>query len=193
MLDPRLEACQSTALSRSVRIVYSMEDSDLEGSRSPKRRRVNGNDANPRYSSPDELAASSDHEASYSHQYHSRNTSNPKRDSGDQHPRRSYDDSGSEGSPDELDHTIHTFYRGESWNRSQRQSRDKSASEERSIETPRTATPPRRKPEYVRYKQKMVLKGHRRGVAAVRFSPDGRMIASCCKFEFLSRDQVSRS
>jgi COMPASS component SWD3 len=164
-----------------------MEDSDLESSRSPKRRRVNGNGNTPRYSSPDELAASSDHEASYSHPYHSRNTSNPKRDSGEreQHLRRSYDDSGSEGSPDELDHTIHTFYRGESWNRSQRQSRDKSATEERSIETPRSATPPRRRPAYVRYKQKMVLKGHRKGVAAVRFSPDGRMIASCCKLNAL--------
>lgn len=37
----------------------------------------------------------------------------------------------------------------------------------------------------MRYKQKMVLKGHRKGVAAVRFSPDGRMIASCCKLNAL--------
>ena len=158
-----------------------MENSDLEHSHSPKRRRVNYNGNTPRYSSPDELAASSGHEASYA-TYALRNTSNPKRDSGEQNLRRSYDDSGSEGSPDELDHTIHTFYRGESWNRSRRESREKSDTEERSIETPRTTTPPRRKPAYIRYKQKMILKGHRRGVATVRFSPDGRMIASCCKW-----------
>lgn len=36
-------------------------------------------------------------------------------------------------------------------------------------------------PQYVSYKQKMVLKGHKRGVAAVQFSPNGRLIASCCK------------
>ena len=158
-----------------------MEDSDLERSRSPKRRRVNGNGDTPRYSSPDELAASSDHEASYSYPYHSRNTSNPKRDSGEQLPRRSYDDSDLEDSPDELDHTVHTFYRGESGARSSRHSREKSPLNERDLETPRLFTPPRRKPAYARYKQKLVLKGHRRGVAAVRFSPDGRMIASCCK------------
>ena len=158
-----------------------MEGSYLDHSRSPKRRRVNGNGDHPRYSSPDELAASSDHEASYSYPYHSRNTSNPKRDSGENLPRRSYDDSDPDDSPDELDHTVHTFYRGESDGRSSRQSRDKSPIDERELEIARLITPPRRRPAYVRYKQKMVLKGHRRGVAAVRFSPDGRMIASCCK------------
>ena len=38
-------------------------------------------------------------------------------------------------------------------------------------------------PQYVPYKQKMVLKGHRKAVAAVRFSPDGRLIASCCEYK----------
>ena len=167
-----------------------MEGSDHERSRLPKRRRVNSKGNTPRYSSPDELAASSDHEASYA-TYAARNTSNPKRDSGEQNLRRSYDDSGSEGSPDELDHTIHTFYRGESWNRSRRESREKSTTDERSIATSRTGTPPMIKPLYVRYKQKMVLKGHRRGVAAVRFSPDGLLIASCCK-SILVPGQVRR-
>ena len=36
-----------------------------------------------------------------------------------------------------------------------------------------------RKPEKLFYKEKMVLRGHKRGVAAVKFSPDGRWIASC--------------
>lgn len=145
----------------------------MEHSRSPKRRRVNGHDA--RYSSPDELAASSDHEIPY----HQRTNSIPHRDPGEQLRRCSYDVSISEDSPDELDHTIHTFYR-DGWNRSQRPSRD-APSIERPIVTPRIATPPRKKPVFVRYKQKLVLRGHRRGVAAVRFSPDGRLIASCCE------------
>ncbi|KAK3174960.1 hypothetical protein OEA41_002206 [Lepraria neglecta] len=49
------------------------------------------------------------------------------------------------------------------------------------ISTP-IATPrefPTRPPQYVPYRQKMVLKGHKGGVAAVRFSPNGRLIASC--------------
>ncbi|QVM07346.1 WD domain protein [Coccidioides posadasii str. Silveira] len=39
--------------------------------------------------------------------------------------------------------------------------------------------PPPPKPERLNYKQKLVLKGHQRGVSAVQFSPDGSMIASC--------------
>jgi COMPASS component SWD3 len=150
-----------------------LDDRHLEKNRSAKRRRINSIDAC--YSSPDELAASSDHEPSY----HQRTNSIPQRDPTDQIRRRDYNDSVSEDSPDELDHTIHTFYR-DSWSRSQRQSRD-APSNPSPIITPRIATPPRKEPAFVRYKQKLVLRGHRRGVAAVRFSPDGRSIASCCE------------
>jgi COMPASS component SWD3 len=149
------------------------DGSQLENNRSAKRRRINGNDA--RYSSPDELAASSDHEPSY----HQRTNSIPHRDPADQIRRRDYNDSVSEDSPDELDHTIHTFYR-DSWSRSQRQSRDAPSNPSPMI-TPRIATPPRKEPTFISYKPKMVLRGHRRGVAAVRFSPDGQSIASCCE------------
>lgn len=41
---------------------------------------------------------------------------------------------------------------------------------------PSASLPP--KPEELNYKQKFVLKGHIRGLAAVQFSPDGSMIAS---------------
>lgn len=33
----------------------------------------------------------------------------------------------------------------------------------------------------LRYKPRLILRGHKRAVAAVRFSPDGKYIASCCK------------
>ena len=47
------------------------------------------------------------------------------------------------------------------------------------ITTPREL--PARPPQYLPYRQKMALKGHKRAVATVRFSPNGRLIASCCK------------
>lgn len=49
------------------------------------------------------------------------------------------------------------------------------------ISTP-VATPrelPIAPPQYVPYREKMVLKGHKKGVASVKFSPNGRLIASC--------------
>lgn len=36
------------------------------------------------------------------------------------------------------------------------------------------------RPTSLRYVPHMTLRGHKRGVAAVKFSPDGRWIASCC-------------
>ena len=154
-----------------------MDDYELENSRSPKRRRVNGKSfAHARYSSPDELAASSDHETSYV-----RRISNTTRhDSGDI-KRRSYTGTDSDDSPDELDHTVHTFYRD---SRSRGRGPTTSASvpsREDSVHTVRPRSPPVKKKTYLPYRQRLVLKGHRKGVAAVKFSPDGRCIASCCK------------
>lgn len=213
---------------KSITLAMS-EDSDPEHSRSPKRRRINGNDDEE---STDELAASSEPENSSYLQRSRRETSQQLR-------RQSFDSSSSVDSPDELDHTIHTFWR-DGWNsRSQRQSRRESRDtlspepltpeaptpeaptheaptpkvhtpeprslEAHSIDAPPTnaplrdalpsdgpsvqspvpsqgtAIPSKRKASFVRYRQKMVLRGHRRGVAAVRFSPDGRLIASCCQ------------
>lgn len=37
------------------------------------------------------------------------------------------------------------------------------------------------RPAGIHYKPYMTLKGHKRGVAAVRFSPNGKWIASCCE------------
>jgi COMPASS component SWD3 len=37
------------------------------------------------------------------------------------------------------------------------------------------------RPTRLNYVPYLTLRGHKRGVAAVKFSPDGRWIASCCK------------
>ena len=150
-----------------------MEDSDFD-SRTPKRRRINDDTrSNSRYSSPDELAASSDHEA----RYRRRTSSNFQKELGE-YRKHSYHEDNSEDSPDELDHTAHTFFR----HKSRRQTiSNSSSSRNQSLVSARSHFTPEKTPQYVPYKQKLVLRGHRKGVAAVKFSPDGRCIASCCE------------
>ncbi|MCJ1356059.1 MAG: WD domain protein [Icmadophila ericetorum] len=151
-----------------------MDRYDFESDRSPKRRRVNGATSRheSRYSSPDELAVDSDHEDIYV----KRQSITARRDSGDVR-RKSYTDSAGEESPDELDHTVHTFYRG-GRGRGHTTSSTPSSLGQVNQTTRLRASPPRTKP-YAPYKQKAVLKGHKKGVAAVKFSPDGEKIASC--------------
>jgi len=99
-----------------------------------------------------------------------------------------------EFTPDELDHTAaHTFYRDPYRNSFSAQARQSHGHLRVPSRSPSrgpaysiaTGTPPPveeiKEVKYVPYREKMVLKGHKRGVAAVRFSPDGRMIASCCE------------
>lgn len=52
---------------------------------------------------------------------------------------------------------------------------------QRRTPSPPPPPPPPPKPERLYYRETLVLRGHQRGVAAVQFSPDGSMIASCCK------------
>ena len=40
------------------------------------------------------------------------------------------------------------------------------------------------RPRRLNYVPYMTLKGHKRGVAQVKFSPDGKWIASCCKAHY---------
>ncbi len=149
--------------------LIEMEHSDIEQGHSPKRRRISNDDAAPGYGSPDELGADSDHA------YTERRNSDFRRERTG--PRDiSYPGS---ASPDELDHTIPTPRESDGYDRSDIDSRDGS-----STPTPRNRTPTSFKPKeavFVPYKLRTVLQGHKRGVAAVRFSPDGRMIASCCE------------
>ena len=148
-----------------------MEDSDIEQSRSPKRRRIKDDNGTPRYGSPDELSADLDYDHSYV----------DRRDSGFRGRRSALRDIAYPGSasPDELDHTIPTPQASDSYDRSESSSR-----EESSTSTPRARSPvptKQRDAVFVPYKERAVLRGHKRGVAAVRFSPNGNMIASCCE------------
>jgi len=183
-------------------LVRIMEDSKRPKTRASKRRRLtNSQAASPspqpsspqRHSSPDELAA----ESSPVHPPH-RTPSNSIVQRGT--PRTDYSSASSqEDSPDELDHTTqHTFFREEyhgSFSKAARQShghlrvpsRSRSPPPYSRISTP-VATPKphqeRGEATYVPYTQRMLLRGHKKGVAAVRFSPDGKLIASCCGSSF---------
>ncbi|KAL8930479.1 MAG: hypothetical protein Q9208_000663 [Pyrenodesmia sp. 3 TL-2023] len=181
-----------------------MNVSDSIQTRSSKRRRVNGTNTPSRYSSPDELAPSSDHQTPTYHRRTSsgRTSSNNIQRASAEHHRRSYEHSDPSDSPDELDHTIHTFYR-DSWSRSNiRPTASRHATPDAPseismltpVEAPATPEslpapasppiidlplPPPKEARYIPYRQTHVLKGHRLGVSAVRFSPKGDMIASC--------------
>ena len=140
---------------------------------SRKRQRVEQNyGQNSEYSSPDELAASSDHEGvniRRASRVGTRNSQDPR--------QRSFNDSEAEDSPDEL--AIHSVNRA--WRvRSRTESLVASVQDE-VTRTPAPASPlPLPKKPPMRYKNTLVLRGHRKGVAAVKISPDGQYIASCC-------------
>ena len=150
-----------------------MDDFDSER-RTTKRRRIDSiSRSESRYSSPDELAAPSDHEA----RYRRRRSSTFQKELGE-YRKQSYHGDTSDDSPDELDHTAHTFYR----QKGRRHTISNSSSgRSQSLVSARSRFTPEEKSRYTPYRQKLVLRGHRKGVAAVKFSPDGRCIASCCK------------
>jgi COMPASS component SWD3 len=75
--------------------------------------------------------------------------------------RRSRSSDGSDGDSDREYHPRH---------------RSRSTLSHSSLHAP---SPPSYKPLKLNYKQKYILKGHKKGVSQVRFSPDGRWIASC--------------
>jgi COMPASS component SWD3 len=148
--------------------------------RAPKRRRIYDSEAStPRYSSPDELGVNGDQKHSKRH------TSHAKRQDSIAH-RPAIQDERSP-SPDELDHTFYTNLdvdaRSDRSDRSRRRSstprsvRSSIASETAAI--PRSPSPLPPKIKEVRYRQKLILEGHQKGVSQVRYSPDGLWIASC--------------
>ena len=155
------------------------------GRRYSKRRRLNGAEGSSRSDSgsPDELGASPPHQ--------NHNGSVCRYDTAE--PRgRSYPNSMSDrDSPDELGNATPLYPDLESeedehseGNSPQRSSRSSTTTPiDTPADTPKDTTPvpTPKKIRYAPYRQKLVLKGHRRGVAFVRFSPDGRMVASCCE------------
>ncbi|KAK6606706.1 hypothetical protein ACHAPC_006990 [Botrytis cinerea] len=125
-----------------------------------KRRRYDSEVSTPGYSSPDELA---DDKAI-------RPSTSTRRDS----TRRQSRPYSSDGSADELDHT-HPHHRSR---RNSNHSRSRSTSED-SHRSAQSSSTPSNKPLKLNYKCKFILRGHRKGVAQVRYSPNGRWIASC--------------
>ncbi|OCK82990.1 WD40 repeat-like protein [Lepidopterella palustris CBS 459.81] len=90
--------------------------------------------------------------------------------------RRSY--SRADRADDSDNDTDRRYYRDRRSSRSRSRSRrSRSPSEAHSRRS--FTTPPPPKPTQLHYKQKLILRGHKKGVSAVKISPDGRRIASC--------------
>ena len=96
--------------------------------------------------------------------------------------RSSYDSSEGEGSAlarKSLDETDHVFYRQSKHTR--RGSSLASCAKKEAEERLRGRFSASSNTSNINYEPSIILKGHRKGVSMVKFSPDGNMIASCCK------------
>ncbi|PBP18398.1 WD repeat domain 5B [Diplocarpon rosae] len=123
----------------------------------PKRRRTYDDSemSTPRYSSPDELGDDSPYRSAM-----------PKTRKDSTQRRRSHS---SDESTDESDHT----YRKRTRSRSSSVGTQRSSYSYADVHSPAAYRPLK-----LNYRTKFILKGHRKGVSQVRFSPDGRWIAS---------------
>lgn len=157
---------------------------------SPKRRRLDSNTddhSSPTHSSADELAPSSPSQPtsprlrSFTHRRSTEiSTSTPTHDR----------DDSQEESPDELDHTF-TYHPTKQVYLRHPPSIPSTTQDSPAAEIPSSPVPtPEAEPEpsqpedtrpRLNFKPKLILRGHKRGVCAVKFSPDGQWIASCCE------------
>jgi COMPASS component SWD3 len=175
---------RSTRCSQHTRAMSDPESprqaSAAPSNRSPKRRRLEGYDSatsTPAYTTDEEGEHSerkySQRPASHDHQetlpYRSPQLRRGSRSASPDNVARSYREHSVGGYSDRSERSL----RRTSSPRSLRSSIAPEAP------TPLSHTPTLLKPRGVHYKLKCVLQGHDRGVSQVKFSPDGRWIASC--------------
>lgn len=178
------------SISRHISPITPYQSPGPDGQRPTKRQRTERDFTSNGYESPDELAPSpvATSPAARARPVDTR-TGRPPATNGSRpqeiRPQENDRTGNREESPDELDHTF--FLRRNSSNglplRIQSDASDTAESEtgfQASSVVPSPSPITEARPPEVHYQPKLILRGHKRGVAAVKFSPDGKWIASCC-------------
>lgn len=172
------------SISRHISPITPFRSPEPDILRPAKRQRLEHGYASNGYESPDELAPSLPGSPTAPRPRPAdKRTGRPPTNIGSRAQEQDRIESGEE-SPDELDHTFF-LRRGSSNGQPPQATSDVSdtADSETGFQpsSPAPSQPPEARQLEFHYKPKLILRGHKRGVAAVKFSPDGKWIASCCK------------